>query len=72
MVTMLEVCSTEEQHSVVWFFLWAKGLDARMLMKKCFLFMVGSVCHVKQFASGLVNYLKDIQKSQMMPDQVWK
>jgi hypothetical protein len=53
-------------------FLWAKGLNARIFINKCFLFMVGSVCHVKWFATGLINSLKDVQKSQMMPDHVWK
>jgi hypothetical protein len=39
---------TEEQHSVV-HFLWAEGLYAMIVIKKCFLFMVGSVCHIKRF-----------------------
>jgi hypothetical protein len=34
--------------------------------------MVGSICCIKQFATGLRNSLKDIQKSQMMPGQVKK
>jgi hypothetical protein len=32
--------------------------------------MMGSFCCVKQFTIGLRNSLKDIQKSQTMPDQV--
>jgi hypothetical protein len=48
-LTVLEVCTTEEQHSVVRF-LWAKDSMQRMFMKKCFLFTVGSVCRVKRFS----------------------
>jgi hypothetical protein len=32
--------------------------------------MVGSVCHVKWFTTGLRGSLKDVQKSQMM-NQRW-
>jgi hypothetical protein len=41
----------------------------RIFINKCVLFKVGSVCRVKQFITGLRNSLKDVQKSQMMPDQ---
>jgi hypothetical protein len=52
MATVLEECTNEEQRSLV-HFLWAKGLDAKYIhKKKCFLFMVGSVCCVKRFTSG--------------------
>jgi hypothetical protein len=34
--------------------------------------MVGSVCHIKWFTTRLINSLRDVQKLQMMPDQVWK
>jgi hypothetical protein len=34
--------------------------------------MVGSVCSVKRFTTVSGNSLKDIRKSQMMPDQVRK
>jgi hypothetical protein len=44
----------------------------RIVIKKCFLFMVGSVCRVKRFTVGSRNSLKDLRKSQMMPDQVRK
>jgi hypothetical protein len=44
----------------------------RVFMKKCFLFPAGSVCRAKRFITELRNSLKDFQKSQMMPDQVWK
>jgi hypothetical protein len=33
---------------------------------------VGSVCRVKRFTTGSRNSLKDVRKSQMMPDQVWE
>jgi hypothetical protein len=41
-------------------------------MKKYFLFTLGSFCHVKRFTIGSKNYLKDVRKSQIMPDQVRK
>jgi hypothetical protein len=44
----------------------------RLFIKKCFLFKVGSVCHVKRFTTGSRNSLKDVRKSQMMPEQVRK
>jgi hypothetical protein len=44
----------------------------RIFIKKCFLFTVGSVCHVKQFTTVSRNCFEDIQKSQMTPEQVWK
>jgi hypothetical protein len=43
-----------------------------MFIKKCFLFMVGSVCRVKRFTTGSRNSVKDVRKSQMMPDKVRK
>jgi hypothetical protein len=67
MVTVLEECSTEEQRSVV-----QRDSMQRIFIKKCFLFTVGSVCHVKQFTTASRNSLKDVRKSQMMPDQVRK
>jgi hypothetical protein len=54
MVTVLEECNTEEQKCVVRF-LWANGLDAKTFIKKCSLFIVGSVCRVKQFTAGSRN-----------------
>jgi hypothetical protein len=44
----------------------------RIFVKKCFLFTVGSVCRVKWFTAESRNYLMDVRKSQMMPDQVRK
>jgi hypothetical protein len=45
-----------------------------IFIKKCFLLTVGSVCHVKRFTTVSRNSLKDVRKSQTMPDQVpkWK
>jgi hypothetical protein len=34
----------------------------RIFIKKCFLFMVGNVYHVKQFTTGSRNSLKDVTK----------
>jgi hypothetical protein len=44
----------------------------KVFIEKCLLFSVGSVCLVKQFTPGSRRSLKDIQKLQMMLDQVWK
>jgi hypothetical protein len=44
----------------------------RVFIKKCFVFMTGSVCHVKGFTTGSRNSLKDVRKSQMTPNQVRK
>jgi hypothetical protein len=44
----------------------------RIFIEKCFLFTMGSVCLVKRFTTGSRKSLKDIQKLQMMPNQVWK
>jgi hypothetical protein len=51
MVTMREECTTEEQRSVVCF-MWAKGLSAKIFIKKFFLFTMESVCRVKRFITG--------------------
>jgi hypothetical protein len=59
MVTVLEECATEEQHSVVCF-CGQKDSMQRIFIKKYFLFMRGSVCHVKPFTTGLRNSLKDV------------
>jgi hypothetical protein len=44
----------------------------RIFIKKCFLFTVGSVYRVKRFTTGSRNSLKDVEKSQMMPNQMGK
>jgi hypothetical protein len=49
--------------------LWVKGLNANVLIKKGFLFTVGSVYCVKRFTTGPRNYLKEVQQSQMI--QKW-
>jgi hypothetical protein len=53
-------------------FLWAKELYTKIFIKKCLLFIVGSVCRVKRPTAGSRNSLKEVQKSQMMLDQVRK
>jgi hypothetical protein len=42
----------------------------RTFIKKYLLFTMGSVCRVKQFTTGSRHSLKDVRRSQMMPDQV--
>jgi hypothetical protein len=69
MATMLEKFLTEEQHSVV-NFLWAKGLNAKNIHKDVLPVYDRSVCRVKRFTTGLRNSLKDVRKSQMMPNHV--
>jgi hypothetical protein len=66
---MLEEYSTKEQCSVV-HILWVKGLNRKDIHKEIFLFPVGSVHHIKQSTTRSRNSLKDIQKLQIMPDQV--
>jgi hypothetical protein len=52
MTTVLEECTNEEQRSVLRFFLWVKGLNAKDIHEEMFLFTVGSVCRVKRFTNG--------------------
>jgi hypothetical protein len=42
----------------------------KIFLKKYFLSTVGSVYHVKPFTTGSRISLKDVRKSQMMPDQM--
>jgi hypothetical protein len=65
--TVLEEYTNKEQSSVVRFCGQQDSMQ-RMFTKKCFLFMVASVCHVHKFITGSRNCLKDVQKAQMMPD----
>jgi hypothetical protein len=58
MAIVLEVCTTQEQCSVV-LFCGQKGSRQKIFIKQCFLCTVGSVCRVKQFKIGSRNYLKD-------------
>jgi hypothetical protein len=44
----------------------------RIFRKKCLLFKAGRVYHLKQFTTGSENSLKDVQKLQMMPNEMWK
>jgi hypothetical protein len=56
MMTVLKGCTTVKQRSVVRFFLWTKGPDAKA---KCFLFTVGTVCCVKRFHLGDKHFADD-------------
>jgi hypothetical protein len=49
MATVLEEYATEEKCSAVCYFCGQKDSMQRIFIKKCFLFTVGSVCHVKRF-----------------------
>jgi hypothetical protein len=55
MATVLEEYNTEDRGSILLFFLWEKGLNA----KKYFLFTVGSVCRVKRFTTGWKSFADD-------------
>jgi hypothetical protein len=68
---LLKECTTEEKQSVLRFSLTV-GLNAKLFIKKYFLFTVGSVCRVKRFTTGSINSLKDVRNWQMMPEQVRK
>jgi hypothetical protein len=59
--------TTNEQSSVVRS-CGQKDLMQRIFIKKCFLCTVRSVCCVKRFSPVSRNILKDVRKSQMMPD----
>jgi hypothetical protein len=56
---VLEECTTEDPRSVVNFFLGGKDSMRRILIKKCILFKVGSVCRVMQFTTASRNSLQD-------------
>jgi hypothetical protein len=71
MATVLEECSTEDKRSVAPFCEKNDSLQI-IFLKKCFPFYVRSVCRIKRFTAGSRNSLKDVRKSQMMPDQVGK
>jgi hypothetical protein len=55
MATVLEGSTTEVQRSVVRFICAQTKSMRRIFTKKCFLFMVGSVCSVKRFTTGSRN-----------------
>jgi hypothetical protein len=67
MVTVLEKFIIKEQRSVV-SFCGQKNSMQKISIKKCFLFMVGSVCHVKQFTTGGKRFADD-EEVEM---EVWK
>jgi hypothetical protein len=54
MATMHEECNTEERNSVVRFLL-PKDSMQKIIIKKCFMFAMGTVCRVKRFMSGSRN-----------------
>jgi hypothetical protein len=70
MVTILKEGTTEISILLCVFFV-GKRIQ-RIFLKKCFLFTVGSVCHVKRFTTGPRNSLEDVGKSQMMSDRMQK
>jgi hypothetical protein len=72
MTTVLEECNTEEQCPVARYFCAQKYSMQRISIKNYFVFMVRSVCRVKRFTTGRRYSLKDVRKSQMMPDKVRK
>jgi hypothetical protein len=45
-------------------FCYAFFVRKRIVINKCFLFMVKSICRVKWFTTGSRNFLKDVRKSQ--------
>jgi hypothetical protein len=51
MAAVLEGCTTGEQRSIM-HFRGQKDSVQRIFIKKCSLFMVGSVCIVKRFTAG--------------------
>jgi hypothetical protein len=70
MATMLAVYTTEKQRSVV-HFSWAQGLNAKDIHKEMFP-VYGGKCLSRKAVHNWVENLKDIRKSQMMPEQVRK
>jgi hypothetical protein len=53
-------------------FLWAKGLNEKDIHKEMFSVYVGKCLSRKRFTNESRNSLKDVRKSQMMPDQARK
>jgi hypothetical protein len=72
MATVLEVYTTEEWRSVLRSFVGKMTQCKRIFVNKYLLFTVGSVCGVKRFIAGSKNSLKDVRKSQMLPNHVRK
>jgi hypothetical protein len=57
MTTVFEECTTEKQGSILRF-CGQKDSMQSILIKKCSLVTLGSVCRVKRFATGLKNVAK--------------
>jgi hypothetical protein len=57
MMTVLEECTTEEQRSIVRF-CRQKNLTLKILIKKYFLFTMGSVRRIKRYTTGSRNSRK--------------
>jgi hypothetical protein len=60
---MLEDYATEEQCSC-----GQKDSVQRILLKKCFLFILGSVCRLKRFITGSGNFADD----EEVETEMWK
>jgi hypothetical protein len=69
METVLEECTIEEQLSIVSFY-GRKNSVQRLLIKKCFLYLMGSLCRLKRFTTGSGISLKDVRKSQIIADNL--
>jgi hypothetical protein len=71
MMTMLEVCTTEEQRSVVRF-LWAKGFNAKDIHKKKLFSVYGGKClshkaihiWVEKFSQGCSKVADDAESAE--------
>jgi hypothetical protein len=55
MATVLEECTTEKQRSVVRYFLWGKGLDAKDINKEMFCVYGGKCLSRKAIHNWLAN-----------------
>jgi hypothetical protein len=55
MATVLEECNIEEQSSIVRFFLWAKGLNAKDIHKEVFIVYGGKCLSRKAVHNRVAN-----------------
>jgi hypothetical protein len=63
LISVVKMATVLPKNSVIFYdFLWAKGLNAKDIINKYFMFTVGSVCRVKRFTAGSKNSLKDVLK----------
>jgi hypothetical protein len=53
-------------------FLWGKGLGAKDIHKEIFSVYGGKCLSRKAVHNWVHNSFKDVRKSQIMPEQVWK